>query len=97
MIIIPYRNYVKKILFYNAIMKPRRKAYGDANIVGANIERLRKERGISQKDFIARIQSFGVDINPTSYSKLEGQLRLATDKELFAIANILQVSIDALF
>lgn len=78
-------------------MKPRRKGYGDANIVGANIERLRKERGISQKDFIARMQALGVDINPTSYSKLEGQLRLATDRELFAIARILQVSVDALF
>ena len=78
-------------------MKPRRKGYGDANIVGTNIERLRKARGISQKDFIARMQALGVDINPTSYSKLEGQLRLATDRELFAIARILQVSVDALF
>ena len=96
-IIIPLQNYVKRIIFYNAIMKPRRKGYGDANLVGANIERLRKERGISQKDFIARVQAFGVDINPTSYSKLEGQLRLATDKELFAIAQILQVPVDSLF
>lgn len=78
-------------------MKPRKKEYGDANIVGANIERLRKERGISQKDFIARMQSFGVDINPTSYSKLEGQLRLATDREVYAAASILQVSVDSLF
>ena len=61
-------------------MKTRKKAYGNCNIVGRNIERLRKERGIKQKNFISKIQVMGLDINPTSYSKLEGQLRIATDK-----------------
>ena len=78
-------------------MKIRKKEYGDANIVGRNIERLRLEQGIKQKDFISRIQTSGVDMNPTSYSKLEGQLRLATDKELFVIAKLLGVSVDSLF
>lgn len=74
-----------------------RKTYGTAYLVGANIERLRKARGISQQDFIAKIQVEGVDINPTSYSKLEGQTRIATDKELYAIAKILEISVDSLF
>ncbi len=39
----------------------------------------------------------GCDINPTSYSKLEGQIRSATDKELFVIAKILGVPIEELF
>lgn len=78
-------------------MKLRKKEYGNANMVGRNIERLRKQRGIKQKDFIAMIQTEGCDINPTSYSKLEGQLRLANDKELFVIAKILNTSIDSLF
>lgn len=39
----------------------------------------------------------GIDMNPTSYSKLEGQLRLATDKEIYVIAKILEVSVDELF
>ena len=39
----------------------------------------------------------GIDINPTSYSKLEGQLRLATDKEIYIIAKILEVPVDELF
>ena len=67
-------------------MKTRQHKYGDANIVGKNIERLRKERGIKQKDFISQMQTLGCDINPTSYSKLEGQVRVATDKELFVIS-----------
>lgn len=78
-------------------MKLRKKAYGDCNMVGRNIERLRKAQGIKQKDFISKMQVMGLDINPTSYSKLEGQLRLATDKEVYVIAKLLDVPIQALF
>ena len=78
-------------------MKIRKKSYGDANVVGKNIERLRKERGIKQKEFIAKIQVAGCDMNPTSYSKLEGQLRAATDREIYAISKILGVPMETLF
>ena len=78
-------------------MKIRKKEYGDANIVGRNIERLRKAQNIKQKDFVAKLQAFGCDINPTSYSKLEGQFKSATDRELFAIARILNVAMEKLF
>lgn len=78
-------------------MKQRTKAYGDANMVGQNIERLRKAKRIRQNTFIARLQAEGLDINPSSYSKLEGQIRLATDKELFVIAKMLDVSVDSLY
>jgi len=78
-------------------MKLRRKEYGDANMVGRNIERLRKKQGIKQKDFISKMQTMGIDINPTSYSKLEGQVRLASDKEVYTSAKILNVSLEALF
>ena len=78
-------------------MKTRKQSYGNKNIVGRNIERLRKERGIKQKDFIAQIQIMGCDMNPTSYSKLEGQLRSTVDKEIFVIAKILDVKMEELF
>ena len=78
-------------------MKIRKKSYGNCNMVGKNIEFLRKERGIKQKDFIAQIQVMGCDINPTSYSKLEGQLRSATDREIFVISKILNVPMEELF
>ena len=78
-------------------MKTRKKSYGNANMVGQNIERLRKEKGIKQKDFIAKIQVLGCDMNPTSYSKLEGQLRSATDREIYTIAKVLGVPMEALF
>lgn len=78
-------------------MKLRKKEYGDSNVVGRNIERIRKEKGIKQKDFISKMQILGCDINPTSYSKLEGQLRVASDKEIYAAAKILGISVDELF
>ncbi|MBE6584111.1 MAG: helix-turn-helix transcriptional regulator [Ruminococcaceae bacterium] len=78
-------------------MKTRKKTYGNSNIVGRNVEKMRKEQGIKQKDFIAKMQVLGCDINPTSYSKLEGQLRAATDKEIYVIAKILGVAMESLF
>ncbi len=78
-------------------MKIRKQEYGNANLVGKNIERIRKERHIKQKDFIAKMQVHGCDINPTSYSKLEGQVRSATDKEIYIIAQILNVKMEELF
>ncbi|MBE6903646.1 MAG: helix-turn-helix transcriptional regulator [Ruminococcaceae bacterium] len=78
-------------------MKIRKSEYGNSNLVGKNIERLRKEKGIKQKDFISKMQILGCDINPTSYSKLEGQVRIATDKEIYIISKILNVSVDSLF
>lgn len=78
-------------------MKIRKKEYGDCNLVGKNVETIRKQRGIKQKDFISKMQLYGLDINPTSYSKLEGQLRLASDKEIFVISRILDVELEKLF
>lgn len=78
-------------------MKIRKKNYGTANLIGQNVERLRKKCGIKQKDFIAQMQILGCDINPTSYSKLEGQLRSASDKEIFVIAKLLNVPMEKLF
>ena len=78
-------------------MKTRSKAFGNANVVGSYIEKLRCSKKIKQNDFIAKLQSMGLDINPTSYSKLEGQLRQATDLEVYYIAKALNVNIIDLY
>lgn len=78
-------------------MKTRKTEYGNCNMVGKNIEALRKRAGIKQKDFVSKMQIMGFNINPTGFSKLEGQIRMATDKEIFAAAKILGVSINTLF
>jgi transcriptional regulator with XRE-family HTH domain len=77
-------------------VKPRRAEYGEKNICGANIERIRKSLGMKQTTLISRMQLMGVDINPSSLSKLEGQTRSATDIELKAIAEILGVPLEEL-
>lgn len=77
-------------------MKPRKAEYGTKNICGANVERIRKSLGMKQSTLASRMQLLGVDINPSSLSKLEGQTRTATDIELKAIAKILGVTIEEL-
>ena len=77
-------------------MKPRKAEYGTKNICGANIERIRKAQGIKQSALISKMQLLGVDINPSSMSKLEGQTRIAIAIELKAIATALGVSMDEL-
>ena len=78
-------------------MKLRANGYHDRNMIGRRVEELRKAQGIKQKDFIARLQVAGLDINPTSYSKLEGQARIATDREVFVIARVLGVPMETLY
>lgn len=77
-------------------MKPRLAEYGSKNICRANIERIRKSLGMKQTTLVTRMQLLGVDINPSSLSKLEGQTRLASDIELKAISQILGVTMEEL-
>lgn len=77
-------------------MKPRKAEYGTKNICGSNVVRIRKQIGMKQSTLATKMQLLGVDINPSSLSKLEGQTRIATDIELKAIAQILGVSMEEL-
>ena len=77
-------------------MKPRKQPYGTKNICGSKIEQLRKERRMKQRTLVEMLQLRGVDMNPSSLSKLEGQQRVATDIELKAIADALGVTVDSL-
>ena len=63
--------------------------------IGANIHEA--NYASSRADFIAKMQVMGCDINPTSYSKLEGQVRSATDVEVYVISKILDVKMEELF
>ena len=78
-------------------MRIRKQALGNRNIVGARIEAKRKELGIKQIDLLTQLQIKGIDLNASGLSKLEGQIRTATDKEILVIAKILNVDIKELF
>ena len=77
-------------------MKPRKAEYGTKNICGANVERIRKQLGMKQTTLISKMQLLGVDINPSSFSKLEGQIRIVSDIELKAISQILKIPMEEL-
>jgi hypothetical protein len=49
---------------------------------------------MKQVDLLRKIQLKGIDIGPAEISLLEGQKRPATDIELKAISEVLDVSID---
>ena len=77
-------------------MKIRAKEFGDKNIIGAKVEKIRKENGMKQKELLVQLQVRGIDISASALSKLEGQVRIATDIELLAISNILNVPVETL-
>lgn len=74
-------------------MRIRKQELGDRNIVGRRIEEKRKELGLKQKDFLTQLQIAGIDLNASGLSKLEGQIRSVSDKELVLIAKTLDVSV----
>ncbi len=78
-------------------MKARKKPLGDKNVIGANVTKIRKLNRMSQKELAINMQLLDVDINFSSLSKLEGQTRIASDKEVLAIAQIFNIRTDDLF
>ena len=52
---------------------------------------------MKQKELLAQLQVRGIDIGQTSLSDLEGQRRLATDREVKALAEIFQIPMEQLF
>lgn len=74
-------------------MKVRKKALGDRNLIGERVYQIRTKQNLKQKDLLARIQTYGIDMNASGLSKLEGQTRSASDKELLALSEILHVPV----
>jgi len=77
-------------------MKPRSGPPGNKNIIGEKVVAIRKEKKIKQRDFLAKLQTLGMDISATSLSRLEGQYRLVQDFEVVIIAKALEISFDEL-
>lgn len=67
------------------------------NLVGAKVRELRRARRMSQQALSVQLELRGIYVCRGSVSRLEDGLRTVTDIELFALAQIFQVSIDSLF
>ena len=78
-------------------MRLRKKGVGNSNLIGANVQKIRKEKEIKQKELLAQLQVKGIDMNASALSKLEGQTRIATDIETLALSEVLNVPISTLF
>ena len=75
-------------------MKPRKLALGDRNLIGARVTAARKAQNMKQVELLAKLQLAGVDMSVPALSLLEGQKRPVSDIELYALADILHVSVD---
>ncbi len=75
------------------LVRVRKQAVGTRNIVGQRVEEKRKSIGMKQKDLLTQLQIAGIDLNASGLSKLEGQIRSVSDKELLIIAKTLDVSV----
>lgn len=70
---------------------------GNANLIGKQIQKLRKEKHISQEELAARLQTNNIELSQKAISRIEKQERFVSDYELFVLAKILDVNIYDLF
>ena len=62
------------------------------NLVGPRVRQARLERGLTQAQLAARLQSAGFSLGRASVSKIESRIREVDDRELVALSDALSVS-----
>lgn len=67
------------------------------NVIGKNIQSLRKNNKITQEELCARMQVLGYQISRSDISKLENGKKIIADFEIIGFAKALKVSILDLF
>ncbi len=67
------------------------------NLIGTNVKKYRKQRKMSQQALSNKLELMGVYVCRGSVSRIEDMSRTVTDIELFAIAEVLGVSVNDLF
>ncbi len=65
-------------------------------LVGENIRKIRKEKGLKQEEMVARLQVKGISISRTAYTKLELGNRHIETSCLEAIRDILGTTYERL-
>lgn len=69
----------------------------EMNLIGNQVKKYRKLRKMSQQALSNKLELLGVYVCRGSISRIEDKSRTVTDIELFALAQVLQVSITDLF
>ena len=65
--------------------------------IGANIQKLRKAKGLTQLEVIAKLNLMGLEMTQSTYSKLETNRMNIRVSELVALTKILNVDYNAFF
>ncbi len=78
-------------------MKKRVQPIGAKNIIGQQVRDIRLQKGIKQKELSFRMYQEGINLNTSTLSKIEGQLRAVSDRELVAFSQVLDVPVEELF
>lgn len=68
----------------------------DINI-GKQIATIRQEKGIMQKDMVAMLQVYGLDISIYSYNRVEKGIQNPTVSLLVALCNLLHCDMNTIF
>ena len=63
-------------------------------LIGNNIKRLREEKGLTQEQLAARLQTYGLDITRSGLSKIEIGQRHIYSYEIKAIKEIFNITYD---
>lgn len=64
---------------------------GNKNVIGKQLSEIRKEKGITQSDLAARMQTLNVNIDQQMISKIEKNQRQVTDYELACFCRCLNI------
>lgn len=67
------------------------------NLIGGNVKKLRTKKRLSQQALSNQLELMGVYVCRGSVSRIEDYSRTVTDIELFAIAKVLETTIEELF
>ena len=67
------------------------------NIIGSKLKLLRKERNISQKEIVAKLNLLGIQLDEIKLSRIEHFNRAVLDYELLALSKIFEIDIKDFF
>ena len=66
------------------------------NITGKILQELRKQKGLSQDQVAAQMQTAGIQINQKAISRIESGDRVIADYELLRLSEILDIPVNRL-
>lgn len=67
------------------------------HLLGENIKRLRLERSLRNRDIVARLQLYGVEISTSTYCKVEKGTNNPSVDMLIALTKIFECDFNAFF